>query len=71
MTTSNKQQAEREPTKSVMEWLERAGQNAVRMSQDEEYRSMVASRATNWGKHIQARSDQRIRLMNSPRLEID
>lgn len=71
MHASNNQQKNKKEQKSlVQDWIDRSHQNAIRMSQDEEYRQMVASRATNWGKGIQEKSEARIRRRQSQHLEI-
>ena len=54
----------------VQGWLDRQALNAIKMSEDENYRQLVAARATNWGKDITAKSDQRIRQSQAPYLEI-
>ena len=54
----------------VQGWIDRQALNAIQMSEDENYRQLVAVRATNWGKDIQAKSDQRIRQSQAPHLEI-
>ena len=54
----------------VQSWLDRQALNAIKMSEDENYRQLVAARATNWGKDITAKSDQRIRQSQAPHLEI-
>jgi len=54
----------------VQDWIDRSALNAIQMSEDENYRQLVAVRATNWGKDIQAKSDQRIRQSQAPHLEI-
>lgn len=59
-----------EPNKLVQDWIDRSALNAIQMSEDESFRQLVASRATNWGKDIQAKSDQRIRQSQAPHLEI-
>lgn len=59
-----------EPNKLVQDWIDRSALNAIQMSEDENFRQLVASRATNWGKDIQAKSDQRIRQSQAPHLEI-
>lgn len=59
-----------EPNKLVQDWIDRSALNAIKMSEDENFRQLVASRATNWGKDIQAKSDQRIRQSQAPHLEI-
>lgn len=55
----------------VQDWIDRSALNAVKMSEDENYRQLVAARATNWGKDITAKSDQRIRQSKAPYLEIE
>ena len=40
------------------------------MSEDEDFRQLVVSRATNWGKGIQKRVEQKIRRLPAPYLEI-
>jgi hypothetical protein len=54
----------------VQDWIDRSALNAIQMSEDENYRQLVAVRATNWGKDIQAKSDQRIRQSQAPHLKI-
>ena len=54
----------------VQGWIDRAALNAIQMSEDENYRQLVAARATNWGKDITARSDLRIKQSQAPHLEI-
>ena len=54
----------------VQGWIDRSALNAIQMSEDENYRQLVAVRATNWGKDITAKSDQRIRQSQAPHLEI-
>ena len=54
----------------VQEWIDRSALNAIQMSEDEDYRQLVSARATNWGKDIRERSDQRIRQSQAPLLEI-
>ena len=54
----------------VQGWIDRSALNAIQMSEDENYRQLVSARATNWGKDIQAKSDQRIRQSQAPHLEI-
>lgn len=68
--SNNPQEQKNEQDNLVQDWIDRSHQNAIRMSQDEEYRQMVSSRATNWGKHIQADMEARIRRRKSPHLEI-
>lgn len=66
-----------EPNKLVQDWIDRSALNAIQMSEDENFRQLVASRATNWGKDIQARAEERIRIAEkekreqASRLEID
>ncbi|MGE6343371.1 hypothetical protein [Psychrobacter sp. NPDC078929] len=60
----------REPNKLVQDWLDRSALNAIQMSEDENFRQLVASRATNWAKDAQKLSDQRIRRSQAPHLEI-
>lgn len=57
-------------TDLVQDWLDRSALNAIQMSEDENYRQLVAVRATNWGKDITARSDLRIKQSQAPHLEI-
>lgn len=57
-------------TDLVQDWLDRSALNAIQMSEDENYRQLVAVRATNWGKDITAKSDQRIKQSQAPHLEI-
>lgn len=66
----NQQQQKVESNKLVQGWLDRQALTAIQMSEDENYRQLVSGRATNWGKHIQARSDARIAQSQSPYLEI-
>ena len=54
----------------VQGWIDRSALNAIRMSEDENYRQLVAVRATNWGKDITAKSDLRIKQSQAPHLEI-
>ena len=54
----------------VQGWIDRSALNAIRMSEDENYRQLVAVRATNWGKDITAKSDLRIKQSQAPRLEV-
>ena len=60
----------KEESNLVQDWIDRSALNAIQMSEDENYRQLVAVRATNWGKDIQAKSDQRIRQSQAPHLEI-
>lgn len=57
-------------TDLVQDWLDRSALNAIQMSEDENYRQLVAARATNWGKDITAKSDLRIKQSQAPHLEI-
>lgn len=54
----------------VQDWIDRSALNAIKMSEDENYRQLVAARATNWGKDITAKSDLRIKQAQAPHLEI-
>ena len=54
----------------VQDWIDRSALNAIQMSEDENYRQLVAARATNWGKDITAKSDLRIKQSQAPHLEI-
>lgn len=58
------------PTQGTLDWLELVELNARLMSEDEDFRQLVASRATNWGKGIQKRVEQKIRRSQAPHLEI-
>ena len=57
-------------TDLVQDWLDRSALNAIQMSEDENYRQLVAVRAPNWGKDITAKSDLRIKQSQAPHLEI-
>ena len=57
-------------TDLVQDWLDRSALNAIQMSEDENYRQLVAARATNWGKDITAKSDLRIKQSQALHLEI-
>lgn len=57
-------------TDLVQDWIDRSALNAIQMSEDENYRQLVAVRATNWGKDITAKSDLRIKQSQAPHLEI-
>ena len=57
-------------TDLVQDWLDRPALNAIQMSEDENYRQLVAVRATNWGKDITAKSDLRIKQSQAPHLEV-
>ena len=61
---------ERESSQLVQDWIDRSTLNAIQMSEDENYRQLVAARATNWGKDITAKSDLRIKQSQAPHLEI-
>lgn len=54
----------------VQDWIDRSALNAIQMSEDENYRQLVAVRATNWGKDITAKSNLRIKQSQAPHLEI-
>ena len=54
----------------VQDWIDRSALNAIQMSEDENYRQLVAVRATNWGKDITAKSDLRIKQSQAPHLKI-
>ena len=54
----------------VQGWIDRSALNAIQMSEDEDYRQLVAVRATNWGKDITAKSDLRIKQSQAPHLDI-
>ena len=58
------------PTQGTLDWLDQSALNAIQMSEDENFRQLVASRATNWGKGIQKRVEQKIRRSQAPHLEI-
>ncbi len=60
----------REPNKLVQDWIDRSALNAIQMSESEDFRQLVSSRATNWAKDAQKLSDQRIRRSQAPHLEI-
>ena len=60
----------KEESDLVQDWIDRSALNAIQMSEDENYRQLVAVRATNWGKDITAKSDLRIKQSQSPHLEI-
>ncbi|MBB3107383.1 hypothetical protein FHS24_001908 [Psychrobacter luti] len=66
--TDKKEQSESNDL--VQGWIDRSALNAIQMSEDENYRQLVSARATNWGRDIQAKSDQRIRQSQAPHLEI-
>ena len=54
----------------VQGWVGRSVLNAIKMSEDENYRQLVSARATNWGKNIRERSDQRSIQSQAPHLKI-
>ena len=56
------------PTQGTLDWIDQSALNAIQMSED--FRQLVASRATNWAKDAQKLSDQRIRRSQAPHLEI-
>jgi hypothetical protein len=62
------------PIQGTLNWLELVELNAKLMGEDEDFRELqlkqVSSRATNWGKGIQARVEQKIRRSQAPHLEI-
>lgn len=58
-----------EPNKLVQDWIDRSALNAIQMSENEDFRQLVASRATNWGKGIQARVEERIRITEREKRE--
>ena len=62
------------PTQGTLNWLELVELNARLMGEDEDFRELqlkqVSSRATNWAKDAQKRSEQRIRRSQAPHLEI-
>ena len=60
----------REPNKLVQDWIDQSALNAIQMSESEDFRQLVASRATNWAKDAQKLSDQRIRRSQALHLEI-
>ena len=66
--TDKKEQSESNDL--VQGWIDRSALNAIQMSEDENYRQLVAVRATNWGKDITAKSDLRIKQSQAPHLEI-
>ena len=66
--TDKKEQSESNDL--VQGWIDRSALNAIQMSEDENYRQLVSARATNWGKDIREKSDQRIRQSQAPHLEI-
>lgn len=54
----------------VQGWIGRSVLNAIKMSENENYRQVVSARATNWGKNIREKSDQRSRQSQSLHLKI-
>lgn len=54
----------------VQGWINRSALNVIQMSEDEDFRQLVALRATNWGKDITAKSDLRIKQSQAAHLEI-
>ena len=66
--TDKKEQSESNDL--VQGWIDRSALNAIQMSEDENYRQLVAVRATNWGKDITAKSDLRIKQSQAPHLEV-
>lgn len=60
---------EREPNKLVQDWIDRSALNAIQMSESEDFRQLVSSRATNWGKGIQAKVEERIRIAEKEKRE--
>ena len=60
----------RETNKLVQDLIDQSALNAIQMSEDENFRQLVAARATNWAKDAQKVSDQRIRRSQAPHLEI-
>ena len=60
----------KEESDLVQDWIDRSALNAIQMSEDENYRQLVAVRATNWGKDITAKSDLRIKQSQAPHLKI-
>lgn len=59
----------REPNKLVQDWIDQSALNAIQMSESEDFRQLVSSRATNWGKHIQAKVEERIRIAEKEKRE--
>lgn len=66
--TDKKEQSD--PNDLVQGWIDRSALNAIQMSENENYRQLLFARATNWGKDIREKSDQRIRQSQAPHLEI-
>ena len=61
---------QRQPSQLTLDWIDQSALNAIQMSEDENFRQLVALRATNWGKGIQKRVEQKIRRSQAPHLEI-
>jgi hypothetical protein len=59
-----------QPSQLTLDWIDQSALNAIQMSEDEDFRQLVALRATNWGKGIQKRVEQKIRRSQAPHLEI-
>ena len=59
-----------QPSQLTLDWIDQSALNAIQMSEDENYRQLVAARATNWGKGIQKRVEQKIKRLQAPHLEI-
>ncbi|MGE6343369.1 hypothetical protein [Psychrobacter sp. NPDC078929] len=59
-----------QPSQLTLDWIDQSALNAIQMSEDENFRQLVALRATNWGKGIQKRVEQKIRRSQAPHLEI-
>ena len=59
-----------QPSQLTLDWIDQSALNAIQMSEDENFRQLVASRAPNWAKDAQKLSDQRIRRSQAPHLEI-
>ena len=70
MADKTEQNEQNESSDLVQGWIDRSALNAIQMSEDENYRQLVSARATNWGKDIRERSDQRIMQLQAPHLEI-
>lgn len=58
-----------QPSKLTLDWIDQSALNAIQMSESEDFRRLVASRATNWGKHIQAKVEERIRIAEKEKRE--
>lgn len=59
-----------QPSQLTLDWIDQSALNAIHMSEDEDFRQLVALRATNWGRGIQKRVEQKIRRSQAPHLEI-